>query len=96
MGESLWWVMQEMLPLKEPRKIIVIITDGRADVVETTEKAIEHGQALGFEFYGVGIRHDCIRQLLPSPSEVITRLDEIVPCMFRMLQRTLAERQPEF
>jgi cobalamin biosynthesis protein CobT len=89
MGESLWWVMQEMLPLKETRKIVIIITDGRADIVETTEKAIEHGKALGFEFYGVGIHHDYIRQLLPGDSEVITSLDELVPCMFRLLQRTL-------
>jgi cobalamin biosynthesis protein CobT len=93
MGESLWWVMQEMLPLKETRKIIVIITDGRADVVETTEKAIEHGRALGFEFYGVGIHHDYIRQLLPDASEVITNLDELVPSMFRLLQRTLTGKR---
>ncbi len=81
-----------MLPLKETRKIIVIITNGRTDVVETTEKAIEHGRALGFEFYGVGIHHDYIRQLLSGASEVITSLDDLVPSMFRLLQRTLTGR----
>jgi hypothetical protein len=89
MGESIWWVLQQAYPLKETRKIIIIITDGRADIVETTEKAIEHGRALGFEFYGVGIHHDYIKQLLPDASEVIPSLDELVPCMFRLLQRTL-------
>ena len=89
MGESIWWVLQQAYPLKETRKIVIIITDGRADIVETTEKAIEHGRALGFEFYGVGIYHDYIKQLLPGDSEVITSLDELVPCMFRLLQRAL-------
>jgi cobalamin biosynthesis protein CobT len=89
MGESIWWVLQQAYPLKETRKIVIIITDGRADIVETTEKAIEHGRALGFEFYGVGIHHDYIKQLLPGASEVIANLDELVPCMFRLLQRTL-------
>ena len=89
MGESIWWVLQQAYPLKETRKIVIIITDGRADIVETTEKAIEHGRAMGFEFYGVGIHHDYIRQLLPGASEVITSLEELAPSMFRILQKTL-------
>jgi hypothetical protein len=51
-----------------------------------------HGRALGFEFYGVGIHNDYIRQLLPDASEVITNLDELVPSMFRLLKRTLTNR----
>ena len=89
MGESIWWVLQQAYPLKETRKIVIIITDGRAYIVETTEKAIEHGRAMGFEFYGVGIHHDYIRQLLPGASEVITSLEELAPSMFRILQKTL-------
>lgn len=31
LGEALWWAMQQMQPLKEPRKIILAITDGYPD-----------------------------------------------------------------
>ena len=51
MGEAIWWTLAQCYPLTENRKIILIITDGKPDSVENTEKAIEHGKRLGFEFY---------------------------------------------
>ncbi len=89
MGEAIWWTMQQCYPLKENRKIILIITDGKPDSVENTEKAIEHGKRLGFEFYGVGINNSNIMSILPGSSKFITKLEELAPTMFKLLQDAL-------
>ena len=86
MGEAIWWVLGQCLSLKENRKIILIITDGKADSVENTEKAIEHGRKLGFEFYGVGINDVHIKQLLPKNSRIVKDLNDLAPAMFKLLQ----------
>jgi cobalamin biosynthesis protein CobT len=89
MGEALWWVMQEIQARQENRKIILIVTDGRPDSTSAAQQAIKHGQALGFEFYGLGIEHDYIKKLLPDTSESITQLDDLVPTLFKLLRQTL-------
>jgi nitric oxide reductase activation protein len=55
MGEALWWVMQDMLPLSERRKLILVVTDGEPDSLECATQAIEQGEKAGFEIYGIGI-----------------------------------------
>jgi cobalamin biosynthesis protein CobT/von Willebrand factor type A domain-containing protein len=86
MGEAIWWTLQQCYPLKENRKIILIITDGKPDSVENTEKAIEHGKRLGFEFYGIGINNSNIMSILPGTSKFITKLEELTPTMFKLLE----------
>ena len=92
MGEAIWWTMGQCLTLKENRKIILIITDGKPDSVENTEKAIEHGKRLGFEFYGIGIENQNILSLLPSSSKVITKLEELSPTMFGLLEAAILKQ----
>ncbi len=89
MGEAIWWTLQQCYPLRENRKIILIITDGKPDSVENTEKAIEHGKRLGFEFYGIGINNSNIMSILPGSSKFITKLEELAPTMFKLLQDAL-------
>ena len=89
LGEALWKVMQEAYFLKEKRKIILIITDGKPDSIQNTESAIELGKELGFEFYGIGIEDDNIRSFLPETSRVIRKIDELAPAMFGLLQNAL-------
>ena len=55
LAQALWWVMQEMLPLKENRKIILLLTDGIPDSVPAAQSAIETAEKIGFEVYGLGI-----------------------------------------
>ena len=89
MGEAIWWTLQQCYPLRENRKIILIITDGKPDSVENTEKAIEHGKRLGFEFYGIGINNSNIMSILPGSSKFISKLEELAPTMFKLLQDAL-------
>jgi hypothetical protein len=92
MGEALLWVLQEMLPLTQERKIILILTDGDPDHVPITLEAIESGQRLGFEIYGLGINAEAIIKLLPHHSRVVRELPELAPAMFGLLQGALLGR----
>jgi cobaltochelatase CobT len=89
MGEALWWAMQDMLVLKENRKIILIVTDGSPDNTECTVEAITVAEATGFEVYGIGIGSDCIAGLLPRNSRTIQSLAELSHAMFGVLQQAL-------
>ena len=93
MGEALWWVVGQMVPLREKRKLILIITDGEPDNRPGVQQAIEAGSHLGFEFHGLGIKADSIRRLLPQSSVNITSLTELAPAMFSMLGNALASNQ---
>ena len=86
---ALWWVLQTMLPLKEQRKMILVITDGMPDNPMAANNAIGVAQQLGFEVYGLGIRDEHITYLLPHTSRVVNDLPDLVPAMFVMLQAAL-------
>ncbi len=86
MGEALWWVMQNMLPLSERRKLILIVTDGEPDSVECATQAIVEGGRAGFEIYGIGIASPGINVLLPGRSAVVNSMAELAPAMFALLE----------
>ena len=86
---ALWWVLQTMLPLKEQRKMILVITDGMPDNPLAANNALGVAQKLGFEVYGLGIRDEHITHLLPHTSRVVNDLPDLVPAMFAMLQAAL-------
>ena len=86
---ALWWVLQTMLPLKEQRKMILVITDGMPNNPLAANNAIGVAKKLGFEIYGLGIRDEHITHLLPHTSRVVNDLPDLVPAMFAMLQTAL-------
>lgn len=92
LAEALWWVMQRMCPLKEERKIILILSDGSPDSVPAAIHALKQAKSLGFEVMGLGIQDNSLDTLL-SPigmsSRSIYELAELVPAMFGMLQQAL-------
>lgn len=85
----LWWVLREMLFLKENRKIIFILTDGKPDCYEAARDVLAKAETLGFEVYGIGIKDRSIEEILPKTSAVIMNLEELVPSVFAMLQKAL-------
>lgn len=86
MGESVWWVLQQMLPLTESRKIILILTDGDPDNLSNTIESINQGRNLGFELYGIGIKTGSIKSILPHSSCNIHNLSELAPAMFGIMK----------
>jgi len=86
MGEALWWVMQNMLPLSEKRKLILIVTDGEPDSLDCASQAIKQGGLAGFEIYGIGITSPGVNVLLPGRSDVVNSIAELAPAMFTLLE----------
>ena len=86
---AMWWVLQTMLPLKEQRKMILVITDGMPDNSLAANNVIGVAQKLDFEVYGLGIRDEHITHLLPHTSRVVNDLPDLVPVLFTMLQTAL-------
>lgn len=91
LAEALWWTMQQMSPLSQPRKIILILTDGDPNGIAATAKAASTARQLGFELYGIGIRDWGILRFLPDSSRVITHIGELAPAMFDMMRKALTE-----
>lgn len=92
LAEALWWVMQRMCPLKEERKIILILSDGSPDSIPAARHALKQADVLGFEVMGLGIQDNSMNMLLPPlgmPTRTITDLSELAPAMFAMLQTAL-------
>lgn len=93
LAESLWWVMQQMYPLKEERKIILILSDGVPDSIAAAKCSLRHAKTLGFEVMGLGIQDNNMTMLLPKASRTINDLPQLAPAMFDMLQKALLGQQ---
>jgi nitric oxide reductase activation protein len=92
MGEALWWVMQDMLPLCEKRKLVLVVTDGEPDSLDRANQSIEQGCKAGFEIYGIGLTSPGINVLLPGRSAVVNSMVELAPAMFTLLEGAILGR----
>ncbi len=90
LAEALWWLLQEMLPLRENRKIVLILSDGFPDNTSMAKKALTALTAHGFEVYGIGIQTSAMTRLLPENRSVaIYDLKELVQAVFDLLRPAL-------
>ena len=94
LDSALWWALQQLHPMPEPRKMILIITDGQPDDSQLAKTAISEAGKLGVEVYGIGIANASILSLLPDTSSVINSIQELAPSMFGTMQRTLITGHP--
>ncbi len=96
MDAALWWVLQQLHSMTEPRKIVVLISDGEPDDLKLTQTAIRAIKDLGMEIYGIGIHTISIQTLLPGKgSRVINDIAELAPSMFAILHDALIHKQGE-
>lgn len=92
LAEALWWVMQQLCLQREPRKVLLVITDGGPDSKVAAQVAIKQAERSGVEIFGIGIDCDSVTDLFPhGRSCVISTIDELAPAMFRMLQQVLLQ-----
>lgn len=94
LDSALWWALQQLHPMPEPRKIILIITDGQPDDSQLAKTAINEAGKFGVEVYGIGIANASILSLLPDTSSVINNIQELAPSMFGAMQRALITGHP--
>ena len=88
LAESLWWIIQRMLPLKEARKLILVITDGEPDNGPSAQKTMATADKIGMEIYGVGIDAPTVGTLFPHWTN-ITRMEDLASTLFHTLQGAL-------
>ena len=75
---------------REPRKILMIFTDGQADSEDKAKAALRDAEHLGVEVYGVSFRNTSIVGLLgPHRSAIIQDIDELATSLSTMLLTAL-------
>lgn len=55
LAEALWDVSMAMHSVREKRKILIVITDGKPNDIEKSKRIIKQLEACGIEVYGIGI-----------------------------------------
>ena len=93
LAEALCWVATQMVPLKEKRKLILLITDGEPDDYILATQTIRRLRAGNFEIGGIGIQSSVLGNLLPASSEMLTSLTELAPALYRILHKQLVKRR---
>lgn len=91
--EALMWGFERLLIRKEPRKILVCLTDGEPpeSTARACSEAIRAAMRGGLEIYGIGIDVPDIRKLFPV-SQSISDLSELASVMFRFLKEAMTGR----
>ena len=90
--EALLWATQELCRQPEPRKILIVLTDGSPDNPVTCKQAIAEASRF-VELYGLGIWDESIKKLLPDSSAIIYYLSDLSSALFNILQNTLIPRR---
>lgn len=90
--EALLWATQELCRQPEPRKILLLLSDGAPDNYLTCVQAIDEVSRF-IELYGIGIWDEHITKLLPGRSAAIYNLSDLSSTLFNMLQNSLIPRR---
>jgi cobalamin biosynthesis protein CobT len=90
MAPALWWVLQQLYFLPEPRKLVLLITDGMPDDLAAARTAVKAALTQGVEVYGIGMMTDSVFNLLPAAyGRKIMDIKELAPAVFGILQSAL-------
>lgn len=87
--EALLWVTHTLCSQPEPRKILLLVTDGGPDNAITCRQALADARNY-VEVYGIGLCTDLIRELLPKSSIVLRNLRDLNSNLFGMIQNCLS------
>jgi hypothetical protein len=90
LAQALWWVIQDMVPLRESRKIIFIVTDGEPDSMDEAKEAVRTGLNIGLEIYGLGLGNHSVQELLPGRSVILDKLNDLPKKLFGLLGQTMS------
>lgn len=88
LSENLLKVGERLLSRKEPRKILLVLTDGVPNNGEATDYAIESLKSEGVELMAIGILHEGVKDYFDNNS-VIKQLSELPSSMFDMAKGAL-------
>jgi cobalamin biosynthesis protein CobT len=85
---ALAWARAQVLRRQEPRKIVLVVTDGEPDDHKRAKQAIKHMEKEGIELLGLGILDDNVTRLFKS-NAVVNKIAELPEALFGMLEESL-------
>ena len=88
MAEGIWHGAYELLKTKEPRKLMMVITDGHPDNQAACTTVIDLCHNSGIETVGIGIRHDGVKKLFER-SIVIDSVEQLRSTLFELVREKL-------
>ncbi len=88
MTEAIWWGACQLAMRNEPRKIMLVVTDGDPDRIEGCRNTIRIVASCGVEMMGLGIMSQSVVGLFPVHA-VIDDTSQLAPAMFGMFQTAL-------
>jgi cobaltochelatase CobT len=86
--EAVLAAARQLMLRREPRKLIVVLTDGEPDDSISAGAVLDALPGLGIEAHGIGICHDGVRDLFAS-CDVIDDLEALPGALIGLLQRQL-------
>lgn len=92
LAEALWWTAGQMVPLKECRKILLLVTDGLPDNPEKVTEALLLLKQFGIKPVGIAICSPALADILPIQAEV-NNLNELAGAMFDILHTLLLQEK---
>ncbi len=88
MAPAMWYAASVLLSRREPRKVMMVLTDGMPDNEQSTRDIAMRCGAAGIEVIGIGIELPAVTALFSS-SVVINETGELRKALFDLVQRTL-------
>jgi len=91
LAPALWWSAASLLARPEPRKIVLVATDGEPANAPAVHAAIRRMSAEGIELMGLGICTPAVERFF-AVNSVIHKIQELPKSMFGMLQTKLVKK----
>lgn len=91
LDQSLGWVRAQMAIRQEPRKIVLVATDGQPRDPMTTKTMIQKLEVEGVEMMGLGIMDHGVTSHYFRKNKTISSLSELPEAVFGMLKDALTE-----
>lgn len=88
LDRALWSIALPLLARREPRKLLVVLTDGYPDNLPQARSALDTLRDCGVEVIALGILTDAVRHL-SSNHAVLKRLEDLPDALLGTLERSL-------
>ena len=92
LADALWQLLPALLAREEPRKLLVVLSDGAPDDPDAAKLALGAAIRAGIEVLGLGIQTHALASLIPN-SGAISHVDELPGALLGALETTLTHRR---
>lgn len=88
MAPAMWYAAAALMAQREPRKVMMVLTDGMPDNPDATRDIVERCTATGIEVIGVGIQLPVVTTLFPM-AVVINKVEDLRDALLDVARGTL-------